>query len=342
MKKPLAIIWNDAHLKTGNEQEIMKSVNHLIAYGKKNKISDIIFAGDLFDSRSFQRQEVLRTFDSMLDKFHKAKMTLYLFPGNHDKTVYEDSYSFLDVYRFHPGVKFNRELKTILIKGVSIDLLPFFSDDLLVPMIKEAKGGDILISHFEMNGSTNLGRVSEKGSITRKMLSKWKKTYLGHYHNTHEITKDIVHLPSLVQANFGEDSNKGFTVLNDDLSYSIVKGHFREFTKIVIDVDTITAGEIKELITTYKNSEDIIRFEFIGDEAKLKAINREQFKGTGIDVKIKFNKVFDYENMELPEVIQKYDKETVKSTFHDFCEEKGFDYEIGKIFLDEFLEKEGL
>ena len=79
---------------------------------------------------------------------NKAKCKLYLFPGNHDKTVYASFDSFLDIYRHHPSVEFNRELKNIIIEGVSIDLLPFFSDDMLIPMIKEAEGADVLISHF--------------------------------------------------------------------------------------------------------------------------------------------------------------------------------------------------
>ena len=85
----------------------------------------------------------------------------------------------------------------IEIDKVTITLLPFFSDEMLIPMLEEDKGADVLISHFEMAGSTHLGKVSKKTSINKKLLSKWKKVYLGHYHNYHEITKDIGKLQQL-------------------------------------------------------------------------------------------------------------------------------------------------
>lgn len=339
MKKPIAIIFNDAHLKTGNEQDIIESVKHLLSYAKSNNINTIIFAGDLFDSRSFQRQSVLEAFDKILCMIDDAGCTLHLFPGNHDKTVYSSFYSFLDIYRYHPCVEFTRTVKNIEISGVSITLLPFFSDEMLIPMIEEHEGADVLISHFEMEGSVHLGRVSEKTTINKKLLSKWKKVYLGHYHNHVEITKDITHLPSLRQSNFGEDSNKGFSVLYEDLSYEIIKGCFREYKKITIDLDSTSQTDIKTLIKTHENSDNSIRFEFIGEESKLKALDKSQFKGTDIDIKIKYEKKYDYDDkdLELPTVVERYGREQIVTTFEQFCEDKGYDHKNGLALLDEFF-----
>ena len=341
MKKPIAIIFNDAHLKTGNESETIDSVKHLIEHAKNTKVDYLIFAGDLFDSRSFQKQSVLQAFDTILDMIQEAKLTLYLFPGNHDKTLYNSSYSFLDIYRHHPCVKFNRDLEVVEIEGVTITLLPFFTTEMLVPMIEKAKGTDVLISHFEMFGSTHLGKVNKNKSITKTLLKKWSKVYLGHYHNHHEISEDIVHLPSLRQQSFGEDDNKGFTMLYDDLSYEIVQGRFKRFSKVVIDVNTITPTELKGLIKNNTGSSDTIRFEFVGDEAKLKAVDKTQFNGTGIDVKIKFGVKYDFdsEDLVLPSIIETYSKEEINRTFKSFCEDKGYDFKEGSVLLQEFLNK---
>lgn len=338
--KPLAIIWNDAHLKTGNEYEVLMSAKHIIEYAVEHGISNLIFAGDLFDNRTFQRQEVLKTFDYILSVFEANNLTLYLFPGNHDKTDYDSEYSFLEVYRYHPCVKFNRTTEIIEIDGVTITLLPFFSDDKLIPLLVDAKPSDVLISHFEMAGSTNLGKVSEKTTITRKMLSKFKKVYLGHFHNHHAISKDIVHLPSLRQASFGEDDDKGFTLLHKDLSYEVIPGKYRAFQKIIINLELVDTKGIEKLVKMHTNSKSIVRFEFVGEESKLKALNREQFKGTGIDVKIKYDKKFNIDEIEMPEVIEVYDEDSVKNTFKTFCEEKEYDYVEGKKLLEEFLNKE--
>lgn len=341
MKKVLSIIFNDAHLKAGNEQDVVESVKHMLEYARANKVKNLIFAGDLFDSRSFQRQSVLQAFDEILEMIQEAGCTLYLFPGNHDKTVYASFDSFLDVYRYHPCVKFNRELKRIHIDGVSIDLLPFFSDGMLIPMLEEAEGADVLISHFEMAGSTHLGKTSKKTSINQKLLKKWKKTYLGHYHNHHEISKDIVHLPSLRQSGFGEDAKKGFTVLYDDLSYELIQGRFKQFTKLSFDINELDNVKVKEVIETYSNSEDTIRLEITGDESKLKAFDKTRFHDTGIDLKIKYESKFDFkaEDLKLPTVVEVYGKTQIKDTFKEFCKNKGYSFKEGLELLDKFLEK---
>ena len=339
MKKPIAIIFNDAHLKTGNEQDVIRSVKHMLKYAKTEQITDLIFAGDLFDSRSFQRQSVLHAFDEILRLINKQGCTLYIFPGNHDKTLYASYDSFLDVYRHYPGVVFNRELSVIKLNDVTITLLPFFSDDMLIPMLEEAKSTDVLISHFEMAGSTHLGKISKKVSINKELLSKFTKTYLGHYHNHHEISGDIVHLPSLRQKDFGEDSKKGFAILNKDLSYELIQGDFKQFKKIIVDVNKTDAKKIKELIDKYKNSSDTVRFEFIGEESKLKALDKSQFNGSGIDIKVKYNVKYDYtdDQITLPTVVESYGEDQVREAFKGFCSDKGYEYLEGVVLLNKFL-----
>jgi exonuclease SbcD len=282
---------------------------------------------------------VLHAFDEILDLINKAGCTLYLFPGNHDKTVYASYDSFLDVYRHYPSVVFNRELSVIELGGFKITLLPFFSDDMLIPMLEEAEGTDVLISHFEMAGSTHLGNTSVKTTINKDLLSKWKKVYLGHYHNHHEITEDIVHLPSLRQTSFGEDDYKGFSILFDDLSYEVIEGDFKRFRKIIININDTNTSEIAELIRVHGNGQDTVRFEFIGDENKLKALDKSQFNDSGIDVKIKYEVKYNYDDssLQLPTVVEHYGEDKVKEAFKAFCDEKGYEHKDGIVLLNEFL-----
>ena len=333
------IIFNDAHLKSGNEQEVIRSVRHLVKVALEKKVKEVVFAGDLFDSRTFQRQSVLKAFDEILYLFWKNGLTLHLFPGNHDKTKYDSYESFLDIYRYHPNVKFYDKLTAIDINGINVTFLPFFTDEMLVPMIEEAEGGDILISHFEMQGSTNLGHVSEKSTLTRKMFKKWDKVYLGHYHNHHEITKDIIHLPSLRQSNFGEDNNKGFALIYEDLSYELIKGDFTEFQKVSININNTSTAELKRLMDLHSDSDSVIRFEFTGEESKLKAIDKSKFKGTGIDVKIKYDSKYEFNetDQKMPTVEEYYGEDNVRDDFKEFCTDKGYNHKEGAILLEEFL-----
>jgi exonuclease SbcD len=340
MKKPLFIIFNDVHLKSGNEEETLISTRHMVNYANENNIKTIVFAGDLFHSRSNQKESVLNACDEIFSIINGAGIRLIAISGNHDKTDYFSYTSFLDVYRFHPNFELYTKPTLIDIEGKSVTLIPFFDDSIIVPMLEETKESDILISHFEMKGSSHLGKVSEKANITRRTLNKWKKTYLGHYHNTHEITKDIIHLASFRQQDFGEDNVKGFSLIYDDLTYTHIQGVFREFKKVTLDIDKLTPKEIVKLIESNKQSQDAVRFEFIGSEAKLKSLDKSVFEGSGIDVKLNYTKVYASEKeKEEPKLIKKFDLGTVVNAFKTFCEEKQLDHKVGYKMLDEFLNK---
>jgi exonuclease SbcD len=338
-KKPLFCIFNDMHLGVGNEDAVILSVKHMISKLLELKIDTVVFAGDFFHSRSNQTESVLQAAHETFRLLNEAGIHLIFFPGNHDKTSYFSFRSFLDTFIHHPNTTFTDKPLVLDIKGVNVTLLPFFDDSILVPMIEELEGGDMLISHFDMQGSIHLGKVCEKSTITKHTLKKWRKVYLGHYHNTHEISKDIVHLPSLRQSNFGEDDNKGFSIIYDDLSYEIIPGIFTKFNKIVINIDEVTPDDISELIKLHTDSKDTVRFELIGQETLLKALDKEQFVGTGIYVKLKYQKKFLEEGVEKPVLIKKFDKEQIETSFKEFCEEKGYFYEEGVVILNEFLSK---
>lgn len=337
-KKPIFAIWNDIHLGTGNCDEIIISTKHLIANLLAFNIDTLICNGDFFHSRSNQTQEVLATANEIFRLINEAGIRHIVNVGNHDRTSYFKFESFLDPFKFHPGVEiYDEGLTELEIKGVSVFLSPFYDDSILVPILEEAEGGDLLIGHWEMQGSTHLGKVSEKSTITKRTLKKFKKVYLGHYHNHQEITKNIVHLPSLRQSSFGEDSLKGFSIIYEDLSYEIIQGVFKRFNKMTFDIGEITEGEIAELIKNYSNSEDSIRIEFTGEESKLKALNKEQFKNTGIDIKLKFEKKYSTDDVEKPVLIKRFDRDLIFTTFEKFCEDKGYDHIEGLELLNEFF-----
>lgn len=339
-KKPLFAIWNDSHLGVGNEDTVVLSVKHMVNYLLEKGIDTLIFNGDFFHSRSNQTQSVLDAAIEIFKVINEAGIRHIVNVGNHDRQSYFKATSFLDAFRYHPGVEiYDGKITSLEIKGVSVSLSPFFDDSILVPMLDEASGTDLLLGHWDMAGSTHLGKVCEKSSITKRTLNKFKKVYLGHYHNTHEISRDIVHLPSLRQNSFGEDSNKGFTIIYEDLSYEIVPGIFKKFTKFVLNIDEVSGEEIKELIKIHSGSEDSIRFEFIGEETKLRSLDKEQFQGTGIDVKLKFQKKYKEQSTEKPVLIKKFEKNQIEELFKDFCEEKGYFYKEGVVILNEFLSK---
>ena len=173
------------------------------------------------------------------------------------------------------------------------------------------------------------------------MLRKWKAVYLGHYHNTHDITAGITHLPSLFQASFGEDSLKGFTIIKEDFSYEIIRGDFKEYIKLDVNLDEVSSADLKSMIQEFKHSQDVIRFEITGAESKLKALDKVPFREAGIDIKIKYESKYKDEKVPKPKLIEKYDSKNIEDAFKSFCKNKNLNYEEGHKFLKEFLKKQG-
>lgn len=334
MNKKAFIIVNDIHLKSGNEKIILAEFMNLFDYAEENKITTAVLAGDIFDSRSFQRLNTLLTFTEILDEALRRGIKIIGIPGNHDKPKYEDSSSFLDPFKSHSA--FTRILDTtnMVIEGLSVCLMPFFLESMLVERLDAEKGTDILISHFEMNGSTSHGRVSSDRKITPKMLSKWDRVFLGHFHDRDRPAENVWQLQSFIQHNFGENTFKGFTVVSEeDVEY--IPSISRKFITVPINIDEYDSKRLNHLIKTHSESDDSVRFQFTGSEEKLKAIDTSKIKQAGIQVDLHFS--FDADElMDQPEssVEIKHTKESIESLLLSFCELNKLDHKRGReLFL---------
>lgn len=339
MKKPIAIVFNDIHIKNGNEDDVYMGVEYLVKYAKRIGVSNIICNGDIFDSRSFQRLSHLKCWERCLDLFKVNGLICHTNVGNHDKSLYSSEESFLDPYKHHPSIILYSKICDVVIEGAKFTISPFFEDKILCRQLEDHRGSDILIGHWSCDGSTYLGKVDENKVINKKLLSKWNKVYLGHYHNHHEVNNNTTHLPSLLQDNFGEDNIKGFSIIYDDFSYELIRGKFKEFKKVLIDLNETSIDLVKDMIKNESDENKVVRFEFVGDDTKLKSLNKAMFDNSGIDVKLKFDKKynFDESKLKLPKVNEVYSQKDVQQEFKIFCKNKGYDFKIGKKLLDKFF-----
>lgn len=339
MKKPITIIFNDIHIKNGNEEDVFKGVQYLVDYANNLGVSEVICNGDIFDSRSFQRLSHLKCWEKCLELFKINNIVCHTNVGNHDKSLYNKEESFLDPYKYHPSIKLYPRISDINICGVNFTISPFFEDKMLCEDLKLHNGSNVLVGHWSCDGSTYLGKTDQNKVINKKLLSKWDKVYLGHYHNYHEVNENTTHLPSLLQDNFGEDNIKGFTIIYDDLSYEVVKGKFKEFVKVCIDINETSIKEVSKKVKDYENFEGVVRFEITGDDSKLKSVDKSIFTDFGIDVKLKFDKKYTLEQNEekKPILNEVYNEVNIRNEFKKFCEDKGYDYAFGSNLLNNFF-----
>lgn len=345
MNIPLASISNDWHIKEDNTEQLINLVIEQCELNKNLGIKYIICIGDIFNSRKSQSLLVLNTFGRILDIVQEYGFELWAIPGNHDKTSYTSDESFLDQFKHHPNFRLIHLSGGLPFKkhNIFLHFLPFWSNeiwlerfDLLLDYIGDFEKGEkhILCSHIAVEGSINNDGSKVNSSIKPSMFKKFYKVFLGHYHNQQKISSNIYHLPSIQQNNFGEDSEKGFTVIYSDGSHKLFESNFKTFKKIKLNVDKLSKDNIREYIKEYETqtNDSNIRFILEGSEEKLKSLNKEQFLQAGIEIQTKNNEIGIIEDFDTVE-ITKYTDENIIDEFKEFCEEKGLDFKHGVKYL---------
>lgn len=348
-KVPLVVISNDWHIKEENTNIVFDLVEQQCKLAVKLKVKYLFVLGDIFNSRKSQTLLVLNTFGKILDMIGDYKLKLVAIPGNHDKTSYDSNESFLDQFKHHPVLTLISIQGSVPFKeyGLNVYFLPFWSDSVwsseysgfVGDYLGQARGEkmegiNILCSHIAVQGSTNNDGTKVQSEISHKMFKYFDKVFLGHYHNAQKIGTNIYHLPSIQQNNFGENSDKGFTVLYSDGSHETIKSNFREYIKVKIDLNELSKEDILRLKEEYSKvtEESTVRFIFEGTEDKLKSINKEEFYALGIDVKTENKDIEIIEDFDTVE-ITKYTNENIVEEFQLFCEEYKKSFETGVKYL---------
>lgn len=342
MKKEIwAIHFNDIHIKNGNEKEVYLAIEFMVNYAVKHNIKNLICGGDVFESRSFQRLSHLKCWEKCLKLFKTNNLMCYCNTGNHDKSLYNSKDNFIEPFKYHPSLRLFSDIETISLNGKQTTFSPFFTDKILCDQLTKKEGCEVLIGHWSCDGSTYLGKTDKNKVINKSLLNKWNKVFLSHYHNYHKVSENVTHLPSLIQDNYGEDNLKGFTLIYDDLSYEIIKGSFKELKKVELKIDDISIDELKKMISIEKGKDQKTRFEFYGSKSKLDALDLSIFEDSNIDVKLKYDKNYEFNTIDRKEPlsIEVYREGDIKKEFEIFCKNKEYDFDYGKALLDKFLKE---
>jgi len=345
-RKAIGVISSDWHLSQSNCEQVKKIVKQKIDLCQELKAKTVICLGDVFEARKAQSLEVLIAFLEILQMFKEADLTLIAIPGNHDKVDYTSENSYLDPFDSHSNFLLIKDTKCIEVENLALHFIPFFSEDQIYGQylkqikVKEDKI-NILLTHIAVNGiSNNDGRPVEN-ELNKSLFKDFYSVLVGHYHNRSEIGKNIHYIGSIMPKNYGENAEKGFNILYEDGGGSFVNADFPIYSKINVNLDTLSKKEEELLLKNYSNSQDHIRFEITGDSSKIKSFDVNKFKSVGIDIKIKQKDIEEVIDLEQHNELIEYDKDSVLVEFDDFCvinEIPDKDKEIGLKYLNEILQ----
>lgn len=339
MNKSQYLLLTDTHLSDNNIDLVTDIFKQAIKVCKEKNIDTIFHLGDWFTSRKAQSLAVLKATDNIISMFRSAVISCHIIAGNHDKVEADTEESYLDIFDGDYFHVYKQEYILTLTPDLHITLLPYFKESgsyikrLPKPNQKLLKGKHILLTHIGVNGVKNNDGSEVENDLLPGKFKEYDLVLSGHYHNYSKVGDNIYYIGSAYQANFGEDDEKGFVILNEDGELEYIRSKFPKYIKLKVNIDDQKA--IKQIKKEHANSKDNIRIVFTGDETQLASINKEQFNAIGIDVK------FDKEviRQDLSAVLNtniNFNRSNIKDAFEQFCELN--DYKDKKIGI-EYLKK---
>lgn len=328
IKKPIAILVNDIHLTKDNGGLVKNIINQISAYSVNKEIDCIIFGGDIFTNRSGQPLSCLLDFKEIIENCLDPFSEIHIIPGNHDKTNPNDMSSYLDVFDnygnvyLHRGAEFGNA-----ISGCQFTFIPFFSDEMWMQEFKRIskyklnKGyHNFLVTHIGIEGVRNNDGTEVDSVIKNNMFENYDAVFVGHYHNRSKVGKNIYYTGSAYQSNYGEDIEKGFTVIYDDGTFKCESTKFPRYIKEVVQAND--RESIYNLVEKYEGEEyNHIRFEIVGSRVDCEKVVAMNIEGCGIDCKYKTIEQNNALEIAENDNVSCYDKKTIIQDFVSFCKE---------------------
>lgn len=330
------IISTDWHLRRNNITEIQNLVFQQIELAERKNCSMLFCLGDVFDSRVSQREEVLNAFTDILGMIAERRMMLTCIPGNHDKTDYKGDRSFLTPFRGHRCLNLIEE--PLIVDGPEFNMcfMPFYDNDVWMSKLpSDIPENTILFSHIAVNGSVNNDGSEVESKIIPSFLRKFKRVYLGHYHNRQKISDFIYHLPSIRQNNFGENEDKGFCCLDERGEIEFVRSNFDRYISLSFDLSKVNTEVIQSTLEEC-NDYSHIKVELIGTESEIKGFDKGSLSDSRITLRLK-KKVHSVGDSHAERGIL-LTRSNVKILFKDFCKERRYDFTEGYRFLEKYVE----
>lgn len=343
MKTPLALLINDLHINKDNIAEFQKNWDEAIEVGKKYNVGDIIIGGDLFTSRSSQTLPVLLAVKEALLKAVSHGFYITIARGNHDCIDPESSESYCDLYSHLSRVEIIKDWKCIAWGGCDWGLLVMcyfpeggsflkrFQDAL--ESIKSdfsnfTTSECILYLHEGIHGA--LGDFEIPGELPQEPFLGFKSVLCGHYHNRTKIKNTpIEYIGSSRQNNFGEDEEKGYTILFSDGSTEFVKNQVNtRYKTVVLNADSIEDYQlVKESLYKYKVK--------VGcNEKQAKLFDKQKLIEKGFDKIEVVTESAVSKEVVASGISEKYDKLGIKREYQNYCEENSIDSRLGIKYLE--------
>ena len=332
---PCLLLLNDIHISKDNIPAFKANWQEAIDICRKMDVKEIAIGGDLFFSRAAQTLDVLLAVHDALLTAAEHGIHVTIAEGNHDKVNLENERGYCHVFDQHSNVLVCDEYVSLPLGDdcrFVLHMMGYFPEDgsfcTRLDRLKEEaldpKRLNFLYIHEGINGA--LAQPNDK-ELPAKIFEEFDKVFVGHYHNRTIIDKTrIEYIGSSRQHNFGEDEEKGYTVIYTDGSHEFIKNQANTRYR-VIDVAAERAGlhlmdELREIDADGRYK---VKVRVHAPQAAMKSVDKAALLDAGAT---KVELIADDEEMlevAASSLFEKFDSHRIRETYEEFCREKQID-----------------
>lgn len=220
------LLFSDIHVHPHKRSDkrlddCLTALDWVFTTAKKEKITNILFGGDLFHDR--QKIEVYtyqKTFEVFQKWMKQNIFNVYLLLGNHD-LWYNENTSISSVVPLSalPNIHVIAQPSRIEIDGHNWDFIPFTHNPIeAIEQLKKLHSTtEYALGHIALDGAVLHGKqysdvsIEHDGdmvSISASLFDHYRHTFLGHYHAEQRVNKKVEYIGSPLQLSFGEAFQK--------------------------------------------------------------------------------------------------------------------------------------
>lgn len=340
-KKPISIILTDTHLTQKSIEGNISIFRQVIDQAIELKLDVIYHLGDIFTNREGQQLNILVAFSKIIEMFEEAEVKLICIPGNHDKVFLNSNASYLDIFKRKnvfevidsPEIRDFGDLDVAFVPYYKeIDLYPEKLKSVISLLNKNRR--NILFTHIAVSGVMNNDGTIVNNNLDEDLFFNFYKVFSGHYHNRSQVGSKIFYIGSAFPQNFGEDAEKGFTILYSDGTHEYFKPQFKEFIKIEVPIAQIEHFLKEKAYTDLVEEGNEVRFVVSGESTEVKSLDRTRITSLGISVQSKEDEI--EKNIEEVETVKlvSFNKSSVIPLYSEFCKENSYNSKEGLNYLN--------
>lgn len=334
-KKPVILMMNDLHIGKETIQDFRLNFEEAIQTCIKYDIKHLCIGGDMFQSRASQTLSVLLTVKELLNECtnnHGIQVTII--EGNHDKVDQEKNEGYCHLFDSIPGVCVADDYLTLMSEddqwNFVLHMIGYYPEngtfrDKLKNLIRtdlDPIKKNYLYIHEGINGA--LAQESDK-ELPSNIFKDFDRVFVAHYHNRMKLSEtNIEYIGSSRQHNFGEDEEKGYTVIFSDGSTQFIKNAVNvRFKNIEVPFDKLGVMLIDE-IDELKHQGYKIKVKIHCTNEQVSSVNKQEIIAAGAS-KVEIMQEEVEETGVQQSVFIKFDKSGIKTAYSEFCESKNID-----------------